>query len=155
MKKFRINVFDIVMVLACIVLVYGAYLFAAPQQAIAETGTRIRFTLEFPDRPAGFYQSIEPGIIVHESIRGQVIGTVVEAYGRPSQRDVPDEANNIIRRASVEGREFTYVVVEAWADVTEMETLVNQFRIAVNRPVYIRSRDFAGSGIISGMEFLD
>jgi len=70
-------------------------------------------------------------------------------------QDVQDEANNIIRRTPVEGREFTYVVIETWANYSDFETEVNQFRIAVNRDVYVRSRDFAGRGFITHIEFMD
>ena len=159
MKKFRffklINVFDVLMIIACVVLIYGAYLFAAPQQVIAEGGTRVRFTVELTGHPAGFYSTIEAGPMVFESARDIAIGNVVRAYGLPFLQDVPDEANGIIRRASVEGREFTYVVIETWANVSDFETEVNQFRIAVNRDVYVRSRDFAGRGFITNLEFLN
>jgi len=159
MKKYRllksINVFDIFIVLACVVIVYAAHIFSAPQQALAETGTRVQFTLEFGNRHAGFYQQIEPDTLVLESSLGQVIGRVVRAYSLPFLQDVQDEANNIIRRTPVEGREFTYVVVETWANVSDFETEVNQFRIAVNRDVYIRSRDFAGRAFIVNVDFLD
>lgn len=150
-----INVFDLVIVLACAALVYGAYLFSAPQQVVAESGTRIQFTIELRERPTGFYQQIEPGATVIDSVRGSAIGTVVRAYGTPFLRDVPDEENNIIRRTPVEGREFTYIVVEAFANVSDFEIEVNQIRIMVNRSLYVRSRDFAGAVWITGLEILD
>lgn len=151
----RINIFDVLMLALCVGIVYGAHVFSAPQQAVAQSGTLVRFTLEFADREAGFYQQIVPGPLVHESSRNLVIGHVVEAYSLPFLQDVQDEANGIIRRTPVEGREFTYVVVETWANVSDFETEVNQFRIAVNRDVYIRSRDFAGRGFITNVTFMN
>jgi len=159
MQKYRlfkkINIFDVFLVLVCVAIVYGAYLFSTPQQTIARSGTQVQFTIEFGPRPAGFYRDIEPGFMVFESSQGLAIGTVVRAYSLPFLQDVQDEANNIIRRTPIEGLEFTYVVLETWANVSDFETEVNQFRIAVNRDVYIRSRDFAGRGFITNIDFLD
>jgi len=163
MRKYRlfniINIFDVFVVVICVAIVYGAYLFSMPQQAIAESGTRIRFTVELSGhltgKPAGFYQQIEAGPVVIESRNGVPIGYVVYAYSLPFMQDVPDEANNIFRRVPVEGREFTYVIIESWANVSDIITEVNQVRIAVNQDIYVRSRDFAGRGFITHLEFLD
>lgn len=166
-KKHRlfgvINLFDIFLVLACVAIVYGAHLFSAPQSAVADSGRLIRFTVELSDHqrqqlvgnPAGFYQQISPGPVVIESTRGVPIGQVVYAYSQPFLQDVPDEAAGVFRRTPVEGREFTYVVVEARADVSDLETTVNQIRILVNQDIYVRSQNFAGRGFITHLEFLD
>ena len=163
MRRFKIfgivNIFDVFLVVVCIAIVYAAYLFSMPQQAIAESGTRIRFTVELNDfmrgHDAGFYRQIEAGPVVFESGRGVPIGYVVYAYSLPFMQEVADEANNIFRRVLVEEREFTYIVIESWANVTDLETEVNQIRIAVNQDIYVRSRDFAGRGFITHLEFLD
>jgi len=158
-KKYRlfgiVNVFDLVLIIACAVLVYGAYLFAAPTRVVAGGGDLIRFTVELAERPPGFYTQIVEGPLVFDSQSGTAIGNVVYAYELPFMVDAPDEYNDIIRRVPVEDSVFTYVVVEAWGNVTDFQTEVNGFRIMVNRDVYIRSRDFAGRGFITHLEFLD
>jgi len=153
MKK--ANAFDILILLLCAVIVYGAYLFSAPQQTLAQDGTLIRFTVELQEHPTGFYQRIQPGPIVFNSTNDTAIGTVVYAYNLPFLQDVPDEANSIIRRTPVEGREFTYVVIEAIANISDFEIEVNQNRIVVNRQIFVRSRDFAGLGFITHLEILN
>ena len=159
----KLNFFDLLLLLACVAIVYAAYLFSMPQQAVAESGQRIRFTVELSNfsagapmgLPAGFHEQIVPGPMVLESRNSIPIGYVVGAYGLPFMREVPDEAANIIRRAYIEEQEFAYVVIEARADVTDMITEVNGVRIVVNQDIYVRSRDFAGSGFITHLEFLD
>ena len=166
-KKYRlfgiINPFDILLVVICVAIVYAAHLFSMPQNTVATSGRPIRFTIELSDHqrqqlvgnPAGFYQQITPGPVVIESTRGVPIGHVVYAYGLPFLQDVPDEDAGVFRRTPVAGREFTYVVVEAFADVTDLETLVNQIRILVNQDLYVRSQNFAGRGFVTALEFLD
>ena len=159
MRKYRlfgkINVFDLILVLVCIAVVYVAFIFAAPGQDLDQSGQRVRFTVEFVESKEGFHQQIVPGPIVVDAIRDVVVGHVVYAYGLPMLRDSIDYDYNIVRRTEVEGFEFTYVVIETFANVTEFDTEVNGFRIAVNRGVYIRSRDFAGGGFITNVEFMD
>ena len=157
MKNYRlfgiISPIDVLLVVGIVALVWAVNLFAAPQQAAAEGGTLVRFTIELPARPEGFHQTIEPGPIVWDSVRGLNIGNVVYAYGLPFLEDAPDEANNIIRRSPVEGLEFTYIVVEAWADVSDYATEIGQYIVRVNQEIAARSRDFAGLGFITSVEF--
>jgi len=158
MRKMRlfgvINPLDVFLVLALAGLIWGLHIFADTQLVEASGGQLIRFTVELNDRPEGFYQTIRPGATVWESVHSHNIGRVVYAFGSPLLDDVPDEDNNIVRRAPVPGREFTYVVVEAWADVTDYATAIGQFHVRVNSPLFVRSYDFAGVSIITHLEFI-
>ena len=157
MRKYRlfgiINPLDVLLVAGIIALVWGAYIFSAPQQAAAYDGRLIRFTIELFDRPEGFHAGIEPGADVIDGILGINIGRVVYAYGTPFMTDVPDEDANIVRRTAVPGREFTNVVVEAWASVSDYATSIGQFQVRVNMPIHSRSRNFAGPGWVTSLEF--
>ena len=158
MRKYRlfgvINPIDVLLVAAVVLLVWGAYILAQPQ-TVAADGTRlIRYTFELGERPAGFYQSIGIGIPAYCSTQGWWVGTVVEVYSRPFLADAPDERAGIIRRVPVEGLEFTYIVIEAWADISDSATSIGDFWVAVNRQVPIRSRDFAGIGFITNLELV-
>jgi len=155
MKKFRVNIFDGFLLVLLVAIVYGAYLFSMPQQAVAESGTHVQFTIELRERPTGFYQQIEPGSTVFESSHGVPIGTVVRAYGLPFMQDAQDNSAMVFRRSPVEGREFTYVVVETWVNVSDFETEVNQIRIGVNRELYVRSKHFAGRTFITNLTFME
>jgi len=84
----------------------------------------------------------------------------VDSYSLPFLNDVPDFDANVIRRVPVEARdgvamEFTYIVIEAWADYDDYATTIGEMWIAINRMVYIRSTDFAGAGFITSMEWVE
>ena len=157
MRKYRlfgiVNPIDVLLVAAVIALVWAAYIFSAPQTVAAEGGRLVRFTIELPARPEGFHATIVPGPIVLDSVRGLNIGNVVYAYGLPFLDDVADEADGVIRRSPVDGLEFTYIVVEAWADVSDYATEIGQYIVRVNQEIAARSRDFAGLGFITAVEF--
>ncbi|MCL2371911.1 MAG: DUF4330 family protein [Defluviitaleaceae bacterium] len=158
MRKYRlfglINPVDVLLVILVVLVVWAGYLFSAPQQVVADNAQRVRFTIELPARPEGFHEGIRPGGVVFDSVRGLNIGHVVDAYGLPFLEDAPDEANNVIRRGAVEGLEFTYIVVEAWAVVTDYATEIGQYVVRVNQEIAARSVDFAGLGFITSVEHM-
>jgi len=158
MRKYRlfgiINPIDVLLVVAAVLLIWGAYILAQPQTVAADGGRLIRYTFELGERPAGFYQTIELGAPAYYGGQNWLIGEVVEVYSRPFMTDAPDERAGIIRRVPVEGLEFTYIVIEAWANVSDSSTSIGDFWVAVNRQVPIRSRDFAGIGFITRIEMV-
>jgi len=158
MRKYRlfgiVNPIDVLLVAAVVLLIWGAYILAQPQTVVADGGRLIRYTFELGERPAGFYQSIGLGAPAYYGGQGWWVGTVVEVYSRQFLADAPDEAAGIIRRVPVEGLEFTYIVIEAWADISDSATSIGDFWVAVNRQVPIRSRDFAGIGFITNIEWV-
>ena len=93
------------------------------------------------------------GAIVYDSLKVLEIGTVVDAYAMPYFREVPDEVNEKYVRSYVEGLEFTYVVLEAAAQVSEYNTAIGRYDIAVNNEVYVKSKFFAGSGFITRIDY--
>ena len=95
------------------------------------------------------------GAELFDSVRGFMIGVVVDAYPLPYREDVADITHGIIRRTPVEGMEFTYIVVEATAQITDYATSIGQFEIAVNKEVTVKSKAFAGKGYITAIEKLN
>jgi len=159
MRKYRlfgiINPIDVLLVTMVVLLIWGAYLLAQPQTVVAEGGRLIRYTFELGERPAGFHEGIEIGLPAYCGAMDWRIGTVVEVYALPFMADAPDEDAGIIRRVEVEGLEFTYIVIEAWANIDDYATNVGNFWVAVNRQVGIRSRDFGGIGFITNLDWME
>jgi len=147
-----INPIDALLVVGIVALVVSVYFFATSRETGG--GTRVQFTIELQNRYEGFYQTITPGDIVIEGVRGLPLGTVVRAYSSPMLMDAADEANNIYRRSPVPGREFTYIVIEAYADISDYSTMVGQRSVRVNEGIAVRSKTFAGHGMITHLEFL-
>jgi hypothetical protein len=153
-KKYRLfgvfNPIDVLIMLLVVALVIAGSVFAAPKQAEASPGgLTATYTIELAERQEGFWQRVETGAAVFDIEKGYNIGTITDVYAQPYKEDAPDEANNIFRRAVVPGLEFTYIVVEAPVTQSDYETLVGQYNLAVNKEVFVRSKDFAGQGFIS------
>ena len=161
MRKYRlfgiINPIDVLLVVLVLLILWGAYLLAQPQTVVAEGGQLIRFTFELGERPEGFYATIdtETGVPAYCGANRWRIGTVVYAYSLPFMSDAPDERAGIWRRAEVPGFEFTYIVIEAWANISDHATQVGEYVVAINRQVPIISRDFGGQGFITAIEVVE
>lgn len=148
---------DVIIVAGAAAFVLWAMLiFSAPTSASTrESDVKITYTIELSKREAGFHSRVRTGTIVYDTLRGYAIGTVVDVYALPFREDAPDEENNIFRRTPVGGYEFTYVVVEAHAQVSDQATAVGQYEILVNKEVFVTSKTFAGQGYITSLERAD
>ena len=157
MKKYRlfgiINPFDVFIVIAIVMIVWLLNLMAAPQHVLADGSVLVRYTLEIHNKPEGFFANVEIGTIVVDGVRGFGIGTVVDAFGTPFLVDAPDENYNIIRRAAVEGREITHVVIEAWADITDYAIQIGPFQLRTGQEIAARNISFAGMVFVGLIEF--
>ena len=156
MKKYRlfgiINPLDVLIVAGLVALVWGAYIFSVPREVTADGGTRIRYTVEIINMEEGFHETIRPGAIVFDSVLGINIGVVAETYALPFLTDVPDETTNQFQRTEVAGRENTYIIVEAFANICDYAVAVGQYHIRVGRQAFVRSRDFGGEARITRLE---
>jgi hypothetical protein len=159
-KNFRlfgiISPVDIIIVIALIAAsLWAVLVFSAPTEVAGAGDRRIRYTVELMEKPAGFYEKAQPDTTLYDIERGYAIGTIVDSYALPYLKDAPDEAANIIRRTPVDGMEFSSIVVETSAQVADGSTMVGPYSIAVNKEVFVKSRDLAGRGYITSVEFLE
>ena len=156
---------DIIWLVLIGALIFGAVQFSIPREVSANVGdATIRFTIELGERwdgnarrviRSGFHENIQVGEPIFNSLNGVRIGTIVDVYALPYQVEAFDEANNIIRRAEVDGLEYVYIVVEARARISDYETLIGSFSVSVGREAYVRSKHFAGAGYIIAMEVVN
>ncbi|MCL1997228.1 MAG: DUF4330 family protein [Turicibacter sp.] len=166
MKIFgTIHIADILWLILLIVLIFFGIRFSVPREVMAQEGqATVRYTLEFGygthasarRMRAGFYENVSIGDAIFDAVRGVHMGHVVDVYAVPFQVAVLDESTNIIRFADVDGLELTRVVVEAVAEISEYETLVNGITIATGlQEVFVRSANFAGDGLIISVEIIN
>ena len=158
--KFRlfglINPVDVIIAAAAVTFLSWAFLvFSEPTSVDARASdVKVRYTVELAERESGAYLRVVTGTAVFDSLRGFAIGTVVDAYALPYREDAPDLENKLIRRAPVDGMEFTYVVIEATATITDYATSIGNYDVLVNTEVFIYSKFFAGYGYVTSLERL-
>ena len=159
MRKYRlfgvINPFDVLIITGVVALVYGLSLFAPAQHVMADGGVLVRYEIELHNRPAGFYRDVQIGTTVVDGGRGFGIGTIVDVYPSVFLIDAPDEYYNVVRRAPVEGREVTHVVIEAWANITDYATEIGPFNLRTGMLIAVRNLSFAGEAIVGAIEFIE
>ena len=144
-----ISLVDIVIIGGLIVFGFFALRFSAPQSASARPGDLpVTYTVELQRKNPDFKNKVQIGAPVLDSERGISIGTVKDVYAEPYLEDVPDYANNIIRRAPVDGLETVYVEIETMAQVTDYTTLIGTYEVLVGKEIYIKTKSFAAGGYV-------
>ena len=146
-----INLVDIGLIAALIVFTLLALRFSAPQNIIAKPGdVYITYTVEIQRRKPDFAENVKKskGSVVEDSLRGILIGTIIDVYDEPYLEDAPDYENRVIRRRPVNGLRTVYVVIYAKAQVTDYTTLIGSYEVLVGKDVYIKTRDFAAGGYV-------
>ena len=150
-KKRKITVIDIILLCVVLASIYALYLLSAPEAA-APGDTRIHYTVELFRYKTGFAENVVIGEELYDIERGYHIGTIISKYEEPYLEDAPDIEAGRFKRAEVEGLVNVYVVVEAYANITENATNIGQYQVMVGKEAFVKSASFAGSGYIAKIE---
>ena len=155
-RKFRLfgklSLMDILIVAAAAFLAYAGVRFSAPVSVAAADSTPIIYTIELTNKRSGFINNVRAGETLFDSVRGFEIGRIISVDSRPFYADAPDFEAGIIRKGEVEGFSFIYIEVEAMASTSDRATSIGNFDVMVGMEVFVRTRDFASTGFVVGLE---
>jgi len=154
MKNIKKYMADLIWVALIVAVVYGAMQFSQPVAA-SEGETTVRYTIELGFwyfLQEGFYENVVIGEPVFDARRGQEIGRVADVFTTPRWIHAFCEETRVVRQSDAEGWEFVYLVLEAPASITDYETLIGAFPVAVGREIFARSKFFSGAGFIVAVE---
>lgn len=150
-KKFKINIFDIVIVAIVVVVAVVAYKFTHKEVAI-ETKT-IQYTFELTDNPEGFTELISVGDEITDNIKNYYMGKVVSVEKTPYTKLVEDFETGTYKEAVVEGRETAIITLEA--PVTENNGNLNvngYYTVKAGLEVAAKGHGYAGRGFILSVD---
>lgn len=156
--KLKVNLIDILFLLLIAALVCGAALYPFPKSASAESGgNTARFTITLNEMEAGFTGRITEGkdyigVPLYDSYKSAGIGRIVDIYAQQHRESAADAERGVYRLAAVDGLEHMCVVAEAAAAISDDAVRIGDYEIMVGKEVSVRSRDFAGLGIITKVE---
>ena len=150
-KKFKINVFDVVIIIIVLIAAIFAYKFTHKEVAV-ETKT-IRYTFELIDNPEGFTDLIEVGDEITDNIKNYYMGKVVEVKKEPFYKLVQDRENGAIKDSIVKGRETAIITVEAPVTESTGDYKVNgYFIVKAGLEIAVKGNGYAGRGFILNVE---
>ena len=123
-KKFKVNLFDIVIIVVLVVLALFLYKFTHKEAAV-ETKP-IRYTFELTDNAIGFTDLIEVGDEITDNVKNYYMGKVVAVEKAPHRELTDDVETGQILDAEMPGKETAIVTVEANATESASDFKVNR-----------------------------
>lgn len=150
-KKFKVNLFDIVIIVILLVLAMFVYKFTHKEVAV-ETKP-IRYTFELTDNPIGFTDLIEVGDEITDNVKNYYMGKVVAVEKVPHTELTDDIETGEILEAEMPEKETAIVTVEANATESASDFKVNgYFTVKAGLEVAAKGPGYAGRGYILSIE---
>ncbi len=156
-KKFRLNIFDIIIILAVLAAAAAVvYIFRPSGGAgisIGGSSGKVRYTIEMTGMPAGSSQLVSPGDVITDSTKNYGMGSVVSVEVGPYTTYVPDVSSGVSRKAEIEGYENVYVTIEADATITDSTiTTTGGYVVRVGAASTAEGPGYAGTGYVIDIE---
>lgn len=146
-KKFKINFFDIVIVLIVLCVGVGFYLFTN-KDTTADT-KKLTYVIELNKTTPGLENYIRIGDDLTENTKNYHMGKVVDFETKPYTKITPDYMSNVFRD-SVDPTSNT-VLITVEADVTESNSsfaVDGQFIVRAGTEIFVKGEGYAGEGYI-------
>ncbi len=146
-RKFKINVFDIIIVFIVAVIAIGLYVFTHKEKVV-ET-KKIVYTIELRDVPEGFTELVKVGDKLTDGVKNYDMGTVLSAKRQDFKLLTNDYNTNTILDSVVPGRETCIIEVEADVTETAADYKVNgSFLVKAGLEINAHGPGYAGNGYI-------
>ena len=146
-KKFKINFFDIVIVLIVLCVGVGFYLFTN-KDTTADT-KKLTYVIELNKTTPGLENYIRIGDDLTENTKNYHRGKVVDFETKPYTRITPDYMSNVFRDSVDPTSNAVLITVEA--DVTESNSsfaVDGQFIVRAGTEIFVKGEGYAGEGYI-------
>ncbi|MCQ4727040.1 DUF4330 domain-containing protein [Anaerotignum faecicola] len=150
-KKFKINLFDIVLIIIVLAAILVGYKFTHKEVAV-ETKT-IRYTFELTDNDEGFTDLISVGDEITDNIKNYYMGRVVDVKKVPYTELVDSQELGKVVETEIPGRETAIVTVEANVTENGPDLKVNgYFTVKGGLEIAVKGLGYAGRGYILTVE---
>ncbi len=146
-KKFKVNFFDVVIIL--IVVVIGAGLYIYTHRDTTVDTKKLTYVIEINKATPGMEDYIRIGDSLTENTKNYNMGKVVDFEVKPYSTLTPDYVNNVFRD-SVDPTQNT-VLITVEANVTETNNAFavdGQFIVRAGTEIFVKGEGYAGEGYI-------
>ena len=152
-RRWRPNLFDIVIILIIAAVAAVLYLLLRPSAASVVQTTPMRYTIEMLNLPEGTNRLVQVGDQIIDNTKNAPMGTVVAVQVVPYTAESPDQEYDVIRQAAVPGYETILLTLEANMVVTDSGiTTEGGYEVRVGLATKARGNNYAATGYIIGIE---
>ncbi len=152
-RKFKINVFDIVVVIVIIAVAAAAYLFMNRGGEVAAQTSKVTYKIEITEKPVGFSELVEVGDTITDNIKNYTMGKVKAVEVQPYTDIVEDYVNGRYAQGETEGLENIIITIEADATESDSSIIVGgNYVVKAGKEVAIKGQGYAGTGHVISIE---
>lgn len=148
-KKFRINIFDIVIILIVVCVGAGVYFLMNRGTAVNSSTKKLTYMIELNNTTPGLEDYIRIGDDLTENTKNYNMGKVVDFETIPYTKITPDYENN--RFADSVDPSHNTVLITVEANVTETASAYSvdgQFVVRAGTEIFVKGEGYAGEGYI-------
>lgn len=146
-KKFKINFFDVIIILIVICVGAGLYIFTHRDTTVDTK--KLTYMIELNKTTPGLEDYIRVGDDLTENTKNYNMGKVVDFETVPYTKLTPDYENNIFRDSVDPTCDTVRITVEA--NVTESASAYavdGQFVVRAGTEIFVKGEGYAGEGYI-------
>lgn len=146
-KKFKINIFDIIIVVLVLAVAGGLYAYTH-RDTVIET-KKLEYVVEINDCAEGFSENIKIGAKITDGLKNYNMGTVTEVSAEPYTVSVANTDEGRFVESEVGGRERVLLTISANVTETDSNYAVDGYYVVkAGKEVFVRGEGFAGEGYI-------
>ena len=153
-KKFKINVFDIVVVVVVLLVLVVGYAFMNRGSGNVAAATKtMRYKIEITEKPVGFSELVEVGDTITDNIKNYTMGKVVAVETEPYTDIVEDYEHGRYAEGSTDGLENVIITIEAQVSESESSLIVGgNYVVKAGKEIAVKGEGYAGTGHIISIE---
>lgn len=156
----RFNLLDLVIMVFALVLIvaviFGIGRLAGVQgKAKDAVSGRVVYAVELKQQDKELLDYIEIGQPLQDGTNKEMLGTVVEIYDAPSEKEVANHGEKKITIAEIPNKIDVILEIESEAEMTDSNINVGSFAIKIGKTIHCNVGDAVANGTIIGVEFED
>lgn len=146
----KLNFFDVIIIvigLIAVLVIFGIYM--TKSNKVVDKSVKMTYTLELVDCPLGFYDLIEVGDNIKDSVKKFNMGKIINKEKTANTKVISDLKNSQMVESETPDKERVVLTVEANVTDNGVDLLVdNQYDIRVGKDIYVKGPCYGGVGYI-------
>lgn len=151
-NKRRFNYVDVIIILLVLAVGFAGVKFLSKTSLIASEVPQVSFTVEVKNNPPEYKNLIHEGDDIKDAIKGGAFGKVTELKAQPNKEYMENKIDGAFVESSHAGREDVYITVTGTPTTFGKNIMFASQEIKVGKQVFIKSKEYVGSGFIVDVE---
>ena len=151
-KKFKFGIIDIIIVVLVIAALFVGYKFLNGGAENSGNKKVISYTVELKNQPEDYKNLIKIGDDIKDSIKGGYLGKVSEVEFKDATEVIENKNDGTFSLAKYQDRYDVYITIEGTPTSFGDNIMFASQEIKVGKNIYIKNKNYVGSGYIVKMD---